>query len=63
MTTTDRLEKYAAMMKELKALGTEILENCTEGDYDIYANQIDEIDNMDMHFDCSISILEKEVDE
>ena len=55
--TLENIEVYVKKMEELKKLGEYIMSIASEDDFDEYDDILNEIDNMDMHFDCSLNIL------
>lgn len=46
------MERYLELIKELKALGVELINN---------EEATDEVENLDLHLDCAIEIIEKEM--
>lgn len=47
------MEKYLELLKELKALGEELMEN---------GMATDEVECMDMHLECAIKIIIEEME-
>lgn len=60
----EKIEKYIETVKILKALGKEILNNEESEKFDEYWDWdvFDEIDCMNMHIDCCLSILDENWD-
>lgn len=50
------MEKYLELMKELKELGLQLMDNA-EGDENWY----DELECMDMHLECGLDLLGKAI--
>ena len=55
-----KVEKYMELLKELKALGEQIMEEFEWEDTEIPEGQYDEVCCMDEHLDCCIRIMERE---
>ena len=56
-----KVEKYMELLKELKTLGEQIMEEFEwEDDVEIPEGQYDEICCMDEHLDCCMRIMERE---
>ena len=51
------IEDYKAMVKELKALGKELVRQ--EWEKDELADWVEELDCMDIHLDCCLAELEE----
>ena len=50
------INDYMAMVKELRALGQALVEQ-QYNECDEVASWVDEVENMDMHLECCVSIL------
>ena len=55
-----KVEKYMELLKELKALGEQIMEEFEWEDTEIPEGQYDEVCCMDEHLECCIRIMERE---
>lgn len=53
-----RINEYVKKMEELKAYGEWLLSTASEDDWDEYDEQLNEVDNMDMHFECSLKYFQ-----
>ena len=55
-----KVEKYMELLKELKTLGEQIMEEFEWEDTEIPEGQYDEVCCMDEHLDCCMRIMERE---
>lgn len=55
-----KVEKYMELLKELKTLGEQIMEEFEWEDTEIPEGQYDEVCCMDEHLECCIRIMERE---
>lgn len=55
-----KIEKYMELLKELKTLGEQIMEEFEWEDTEIPEGQYDEVCCMDEHLDCCMRIMERE---
>lgn len=53
---TKTINDYIAMVKALRELGQQLVEQ-QYNECDAVAAWVDEVENMDMHLDCCVSIL------
>ena len=56
----EMIKKYKTMIEEIKKYGNYILTVASEEDFDNF-NSLLEIENMDLHFECCVDILETEL--
>ena len=53
------IEEYKAMVKELKALGEELIKQAYDNEDECDEEWLDEIECMDIHLDCCLYELNK----
>lgn len=54
-----KMKQYLEMVKALKDFGNNLLDEYYEAECEDNADFIEEVECMDIHFDCCISILKK----
>ena len=55
------IKDYIAMIKELRELGQQLVQEQYNWEDEV-APWVDEVENMDMHLDCCVSILTEDCD-